>query len=277
MIIPEVWKTRLRVHMRIPVLGVQNSGFALGFRFSNIIGLFEYRCNNLQPWEIAGLVGLPTASNMFSGTDIQPGDTLTVTITPSVAPTTPIVTLYTVTPQDMQGQNPYGQVDPFYTAATNAANAVTANCGGRFTATSQPSVTWPQTTPGVGQSPWQMAYQAQNADDLFALAVAYTGGIYAVVTSQGVRPWPRNTFAEDGVTVSGYIETCNYLESAIMRTSDLIKFPKADVVNIRQDEMEARASLYDYWCERIAEVLGIPLYPLGASSNFGGRNTGLEV
>lgn len=263
--------------MRIPVLGVQSSGFSLGFRFSNIIGLFEYRCNNLQPWEIAGLVGLPTASNMFAGTNIQPGDTLTVTITPGVVPTVPIVTTYTVTSQDMQGVNPYGQVDPFYTAATNAANAVTANCLGRFIATSQPTVVWPQNAPGVGQSQWQMAYQAQIPDDIFSVAVAFSGGIYAVTTSQGTRPYPRNTFAEDGVSVSGYIDICNYLESAIARTSDIIKFSKADVVDIRQDEMEARASLYDFWCERIAEVLGIPLYPLSASSNFGGRNTGLEV
>lgn len=275
MILPENYKSRMRVHMGIPVLGVQNSGFALGYRFTNIIGLFEYRCNNLQPYEVAELIGLPTASNILGGTAVRVGDQIAIIVTPTGG--APISSTYTVTPEDLTGLNPYGQVDPFYTVATNAAALVTKNTGALVIGTSQPTVTWPQTTPGVGPPQWQMAYSAQNPSVTFTISLATTGALYAYPLTQGVQPNPVITFAEDQVTASGYIAICNYLEQRVALTSDIIKFTKADVVNIRQDEMEARAALYDYWRQRLADVMGVPLYPVEAASNFGGRNTGMGV
>jgi hypothetical protein len=204
-----------------------------------------------------------------------------MTVTPTGG--SPISATYTVVPSDLEGLNPYGQVDPVYTVANNAANALTQASGGAILALPQPCVIWPQTTPGVGPPQWQMSYnnQAQSSQGVppvpFTLSVTPSGGLISTIVQQGVQPNPIVTFQEDGVTASGYIAICNYLEQRIALASDLIKFTKADVVLIRQDEREARADIYDYYCERIAEVMGIPLYPLAASSNFGGKNTGMAV
>src|SRR5579875_305826 len=113
MVLPEPVKARARVHMGVPVLGVQDSGFALGFRFTNVMGLLEYRMNNLQPWEYAHLTGYPAGSLALMGTP-SAGNTLSATVG-----TTGQVT-YTVTNEDATAADPMFSVAYNFCAQFNA-------------------------------------------------------------------------------------------------------------------------------------------------------------
>jgi len=259
-VLQEFQKMRVRTHMRVPVLGVQDSGFALGYRFPNVMGLLERRMNTLQPNEFAAITGTPTGAVSLLGS-VALGNTLTVTINGN--PQT-----YTVTSGDMSAP------DPVFSMANNAANQITAANLGAI-ATAQPTVTWPATQ--IGQTPqlWQLAFVSQS-QATFTISVSSTGLIVPYVALAGVLPKPNQTFG-DGTQAYGYIGICDYLESATALTSDLIKFSKADVVEFRGNELQLRADLYDYWCEHLAEFLGIPLAPYPPAGNFGGANTGLIV
>lgn len=270
MILPENIKSRCRVHMGVPVLGIQNSGFALGYRFTNVMGLFEWRMNNLQPYELASITGNPTASNTVyaAGNGPHVGDTLVITINTSAV-------TYTVQSSDFQGTNPDGVVDPMYTIVNNAAAAVTQQLSSLVVALPQPAVTYPSTFAGAGPMQWQMAYSSTNGQP-FTLAVASTGNLLAYPLTQGVSPSPTITFLDDSVTATGYVPICDYLEQNTAQASSLVKFTKADVVNFRQDELAARDQIYEYWRQRLADVFGIPLYSVPPVANFGGVSTGME-
>jgi hypothetical protein len=214
--------------------------------------------NNIQPWEYTRIVGNPVAALAIVGAP-QVGATLSCTVGALSAFT------YTVTSQDM------AQVDPTFTAATNFCNAFNAVNAASYIASPQPAVVWPQTTIGSGPRQWQIAFVAPTSN-AFTIVPAGTNGLVSYVISQGNIPNPSATFKEDNVTAVGYLSLCDYLESKIATASDLMKFSKADVVDFRPDEMQIREALYNKWCERLADVWGIPLYPMGGP---GGANTGL--
>lgn len=253
-------KMRARIHQGAPVLGVQDSGFALGYRFEQIMGLFEYRMNNIQPWEYTRIVGIPAAAQAVLGT-IQVGSTIGCT----VAALSPVV--YTVQSADLTAP------DPTFSAVQNFCNAFNAAHGSSFIASPQPAVVWPQTTVSAGPKQWQIAF-VSSTTAAFTIAPTGTNGLLAYVVSQGNTPNPSAAFKEDAVTAVGYLSICDYLEGKIATSSDLMKFSKADVVGFRPDEMDARDNLYQYWRQRLADVWGIPLYPMGGT---GGMATGFSV
>jgi hypothetical protein len=251
--------------MGVPVLGVQDSGFALGYRFTNVMGLLEYRMNNLQPNEYAKITGTPTAASAVYG-GVQVGNTLSVTINQN----SPIV--YTVQPSDLLAP------DPVLSAVQNIANLINQTVGSQWIASAQPAVTYSPTAVAPGPKTWQLAViAAPTNQEAFTIAVSGTGGLIGYVVLQGALPNPQQTFNDDGMTAVGYLAICDYLESKTAISSDLMKYTQADVVTLRRDELGARDGLYMYWRRRLADVFGIPLYPMQPVANFGGANTGLEI
>jgi hypothetical protein len=263
MILLEPDKMRTRIHMGVPVLGVQDSGFALGYRFSNVMGLLERRMNTLQPHEYARLTGTPTAALALSGT-ASVGATISATVGALSAFT------YTVTSADMVAP------DPVLAACTNFANAFNAANGTQFIATQQPSVVFPVTTIGAGPAQWQLAF-VSTGTSAFAVSTVSSGGIVSYVVMQGALPKPSVTFSDDSLTCVGYLGICDYLEGKTAQASDLSKFSKADVVSFRPDEMQYREAMYKGWRKRLADFFGIPLYPMPSTGTFGGANTGLTI
>lgn len=264
MVLPEQDKMRSRIHMGVPVLGVQDSGFALGYRFTNVMGLFEYRMNNLQPWEISSIVGLPIASAQISGTAV-PGQMITAVVAGAAV-------AYTVQSSDLANGAPIMSV------VQNLANAINAQNLG-FSASAQPAVSYPVSAVGATSPYWQLAI-VSTLGVVFSLSLTLSTGstLYAAVTSQGVAPRPFYTFTDDNFTATGYLAICDYLESKVGSASDLSsKYHVADVVTFRRDELTARDDNYHWWRQKLADVFGIPLYPMQPVSGFGGSNTGLTV
>ena len=263
MILLEPDKMRARIHMGVPVLGVQDSGVSLGYRFANVMGTFEGRMNKLQPHEYARLTGTPTAAVAIMGSAAV-GNTITLT----VGVLSPFV--YTVTSGDASNS------DPVLSALTNCAGQFNQLNGSQYIATQQPSVVFPTTTIGAGPREWQLAF-VSTGTAAFTVSIAVTGGLSAYVALQGGIPKPTVTFNDDAITCVGYLNICDYLEGKTAQASDLIKYSKADVVDFRRDEMQARNALYKMWRLRLADFFGIPLYPMPSIGQFGGANTGLTI
>ena len=261
-------KTRIRVHMGVPVLGLQNSGFALGYRFENQIGLLEYRMTNLQPYEEISITGVPAASAAVYG-QITLGDVLNMQITPSDRP--PILISYTVQPSDLVA--PQG---PMAAVAQNFANAIMQTPSGAsfVQAAYSPGVTQPYPT----AIPPNASVILQGIFPVpFTITTYVQGYTTFQPTLQGVLPAPSVTFKEDAVTIYGYVPIADYLQGKLFSSSDLMKFTKADVVNFRHDELGARRAVYDEARQQLAEFLGIPLFPVPPVDNSGGANvTGLR-
>lgn len=255
-------KSRVRVHMGVPVLGVQDSGFALGYRFANVMGLLEFRMNRLQPHEYARITGTPTAAVAFTGSVVA-GNTITATVGALAAFT------YTVTSSDALN------ADPVLTALTNFSNAFNQANGTQYIAFPQPSVVAPQSLIGASPRQWQLAF-VTTGTTAFTVSVTATGSLAPYVALQGVVPKPSMTF-KDGTTATGYLNVCDYLESAIATASDQMKYTRADVVEYRQNQPQARQALYLMWCNKLADYLGIPRKPMQGVGRYGGSGTGLVV
>lgn len=263
MVLYESDKSRVRIHFGVPVLGVQDSGFALGYRFTNVIGLLEYRMNNLQPWEYGRIVGSPVAAFAVSAPiGIAAGNTISCTVGALGNFS------YTVTSADMAAE------DPVFSACQNFANAFNAVNGASYVASAQPTVAWPITTRAqIGQPTWQITF-ISTGSTAFTIAPSSTG-VVSTVTAQGAAPMPTVTFSEDNTTATGYLAICDYLQARTATASDLAKFSKADVVTFRYDEIGYREAIYRNWRQKLADYFGIPLFPMKNSGP--NSKTGLVV
>ncbi|MDE2099950.1 MAG: hypothetical protein KGL39_22040 [Patescibacteria group bacterium] len=257
-------KARTRLHMGIPVAGIQDSGSASGYRFFEQVGNLEYRLNNLQPWEYGRIVGSPTAAVMISATPAV-GNTITVTVG-NLSPFT-----YTLTLNDL------AQVDPVFSACENLVAAFNQANVASYFASTQPTVYWPVTQkPFQGPSVWQMAF-VSTGQTAFTVAVSTTGTLVGTVTAQGSAIMPTVTFQEGNVTTTGYLAILDYLQAKVANSSDLAKFSKTDVVTMRYDELGYRESIYKNWRQKLADYIGCPLYPMRTMYPTGGRKTGLVI
>jgi hypothetical protein len=266
MVLLEPDKSRVRTHLQVPVLGVQDSGVALGYRFANVMGLLERRMNTLQPHEYARITGTPTgAMQILSNGLPNIGDTLSVTVNALPA------VVYAVTASDLSAH------DPVLSAATNFAAKVIQTIGTTVLAFSQPAVVFPVTTFGSGPAAWQVAFSGAVPGATFTIATSGTGNLTAFPILQGVLPSPSVTFQEDGTIATGYLQICDYLEGKMATSSDLMKFSVAGGTSLRADETQVREMLYMRWCKRLATYFGVPVRPMQAVGRFGGANTGLTV
>ena len=265
MVLPEYVKSQVRIHMGVPVFGLQDSGFAMGYRFMNVMGLLEDRMNKLQPFEFASITGTPTGSlSLLQSGPIVSGGTITVAVNGI-----PIV--YTITPEDAIAS------DPVFSIVTNAANLITSSLPSLVVASAQPTIVFPITTYGATPRQWQLTLSSTNASSFTVAISGSTGNPYGYVSLQGIMPHPSYTFVEDQLTAVGYVNICSYLESKTAGSSDLMKFSVADVVTFRPDELGARVSVYQWWRKKLASVFGIPLFPMPPVSRYGGSSTGLVM
>ena len=258
----EIQKSRVRVHMGVPVVGLPATGSVLGWRYNQQVGQLEYRMNNLQPIEEAQLTGTPTGVAQITGNP-QIGDTVTAVIMG-------VPVSYTVAASDLAAPIPLQSIEQ------NLGNAITLAGLGYLGNYGIP----PQTKPGGGNYFFTgtLIITPTNGQP-FTFAMQNVGQTVPYAVQQGVAIPPSITFAETGTTSNGYIAICDYLESRIALASDLVKYQKADVVNFRMNELAERENIYTSWRQRLADIMGVPLYPMGAPPRSGGWgvNTGAIV
>lgn len=255
----EITKSRIRVHMGVPVLGVQNSGFAQGYRYMQEAGLLEYRMNNLQPVEEAQLTGWPIANIQITGKPTL-GDRLAFTVN-SLASVP-----YVVQASDLSNADILGSI------AANASAAINAQyLGTPVASTYVPSLKTPYPT---ASTPWAAIILQGISPASFFVTVAATGNTTPIVTVNGASIPPSYTFTDDGETVNGYVPILDYLEGVVARPSDLAKFAKADVVDFRANEIGYRRAIYREWQGMLSKFLGIRLDAVSPSRR---ANVGLRI
>ena len=256
--IQEYHKSRIRVHMGVPVLGVADTGFQLGYRYFTEAGTLEFRLNNLQPIEEANLTGVPISTIGVTG---RPAVNDTITATINGVPVT-----YTITPADVaQGASATTFI---------AQNLATSICqtGVGVSAAAAPGPTNMQLPYLVAAVP--LVILQGLGSNLFTASVAQSStGLYTYVLDQPQYPTPNITFADDNTTCYGYIQILDYLESKVAQASDNFAVSQSDTVRLRADEMQARIRLYTYWRKRLSSYLGVPLNPLGKPRSSGGGFT----
>jgi hypothetical protein len=257
-------KADIRRHMGVPVAGINAGGVQLGYRYDTKVGDLEYRMINLQPYEEATITGQPIGSIQITGMPAI-GDPISITMTPPSG--SPVVVSYAVTNQDLLAiENTPGFLNngPLYSVAQNIARAINLNPS-PFMAAANPPVDI-SAAPGYGPTYAEVLLQA-IADPSFTIAASATGETGAIVTNQGDSIYPQSTFSDypGGPTLlAGFVPILNYLDSNVSsRANAFLSFTQADVVTFRPDEIGRRDDLYERMRQKLADYLGVPLFPVG--------------
>ena len=82
---------------------------------------------------------------------------------------------------------------------------------------------------------------------------------------------------ETSTQLNGYVAICNYLESRMAVSADLTKYAQADVVKMRPNELAERRAQYAEFRQRLADFLGIPMYPMGHPTHSGYSLSGTSL
>lgn len=252
--LPELTKSRIRMHLGIPAAGIPQTGSMLGWRYNPQVGTLEYRMINLQPLEEGQITGNPTAVVQITGNP-QVGDRVTLTIGTNA----PIS--YTVQASDL------AVAIPLQLISQNWALAITAANQGYLGDYGIP----PQTKPFEGNSFYTgtlIVTPTPPGSTTFTIAVATTGNTIPYIQQQGVQLPPSVTFAETNTTVYGYVAICDYLEGRIANAADLVKYAQTKGaggagVAMRMNELAERRNIYNDWCQRLADFFGVSRYPMG--------------
>ena len=273
-------KSDIRRHLKYPVVGLFRTsplgvGFAsgfIGFRFTQVSGLLEYRLNNLMPDEEARIVGSAYGSVVLQGIPVA-GDVVTITITQLPAVTTQTMS-YTVTALDnlvtitqglvnkilqnilllqnqFQAVSPEG-IGPFAQFSPQLANPNLINSGLLF-GTPALQVTNP--------NPFQITVSVANQ-------IMSTLGAFIEVDGSMLSP-SSVLDPTTGLTYFGYVPILNFLEGSVGASVDDLDTRKADVWTSRPDEVEEKVRLYNYWSMLLADFMGVPINPM---SGGGGSN-----
>lgn len=266
----------IRRHLSVPFAGVPDSRFTAGIRTLLRVGQLEFYVQVLQIEEEAILTGYPYAYLRIAGKP-QVGQTLSVVINGG----SPIT--YTVSPADLVTVDSTDTSTPLKSVA--AGLALNINLAGIAQLAAAAAVTYraapPATTPNIGI----LTLLSQTAFTVTASVTAGTGiGIIVDPAANGANyPWPRLTpdvpAGQTQVTYYGYINICNFLESAIASSTDNMSLksagglsPQAAAV-FAQDEVAKRAKLYDYFRRQLGNSLSVGMDPAGR----GGMGSGLGI
>lgn len=256
----EVTKSRIRMHLGVPAIGLPQTGSVLGWRYNNEVGSLEYRMINLQPIEEAQITGNPMALIQIAGVP-HLADQVGVTIgTNARIP-------YNVTSGDLAAPIPLQAI------SQNWATAITLAAQGYLGDYGIPPQTKPSQTSGSYQG-IVILQPIPPSVDPFSIVVDTTGNTIPYVAQQGVAVPPSVTFQESGITVYGYLAICDYLESRIANAADLVKYQAAggaggSNVAFRMNELAERRNIYDEWCGKLADFFGISRYPMGRPASSG--------
>lgn len=247
-------KTEIRRHLKYPVIGLIRqspgggtlaSGFA-GYRYFQAYGAMEYKLNNLNPDEEAKLLGTALAAVAFVGNGPNPGDSVSVTFSGAgISPSQTVTATYpSPTPP---GDGKLWLANQL--AALVQANTVLQGAGVQGIA--------PYGTGAFAQSAVPLPEVAFVAPASFAISTAFSGAAAPAITATGALVPPSTSL--DGVTtIWGYLPIAAGLENAWLTSSQNLDTIKADVWKGRSNEAGARRSLYEQWCQQMADFLGIP-------------------
>lgn len=261
-------KTRIRTQLGIPVAGISAPGGMLGWRYSQEIGLVEFRLLNLQPHEEAQITGLPIATVAVNGNP-NIGDLVEISVTLNGTITN---ISYTVQSSDI-APNANNVQTSLTNIATKLANLVTgSNLGlnGAFA----PAPTNNNYPYAIAPNAQVIIYQTVHTP--LSVSVSFTGSTNLAVIEQGNFIGPQITFNDENppLTAYGYLAICEYLQSKMAQTSDNLSLNQADVMKFRVDEMTARKALWMNWRKQLAQFLGCSLFP---TKIYHGTNTGFVV
>lgn len=109
----------------------------------------------------------------------------------------------------------------------------------------------------VGYFQTRISTLSQDAEvQIYGQESAYWG-TYGTAKPPGIQ-W---TDPKTGTTYNGYIPTLRVLEGDIPNIRQFRSFTKADVVNFNATEPQDRVALYNYFRQKLATLLAMPLDP----------------
>jgi len=244
-------KTDIRRHLKQRILGTGYRGtLAPAYLIMPNMNL-ETRLNTLRPSEESVLTGRAYGSIQVFAPMVA-GAVITATFT-AAALTSPVAISATVqagdTPSDVCGR--------LASAANASSDLITAGFKGQAPWNDNPAAADTVPNPEV----------QFTAPDVFTMTVATTGTVGAVAVNTGERTDLNIVIAKRPLTQKfGYVPICNYLEGAIGGATRNLDISKAESAVFRQDEVEARRDLYDYYVNQMADFLG----PEVLANNLGG-------
>jgi hypothetical protein len=232
-----------------------------GFRMFNSYGNLEFKLNNLLPEEEATLTGRIYGSIGFNQpnpsqfvVDVDPGSTVTVSLSSAAFSASPVTINYTVT-----------STDTFLTICGNIANLFAQN--GVFQAAGFYSMNGYGAGPlGFPSDPAQQVTQAivsfvaPTPCTPFTIAVSGTGQSIPQIFNQGspLPPTLTSNLSLPPTKIFGYLPILYYLEDQMVgSTSDNLSVFKANDAVLRLTEMRDRRQLFKNYCNRLATFLGI--------------------
>lgn len=248
-------KAHIRRHLKFSMIGKPFQGdlgnSIYGMRSSPVVQDLEIRMGTMSPDEEAILLG--KAYGAIAVQLVSPGAVLTATITGGSLVSPVVVPVTALSTDD-------AQIFCARIAAAFAADATLVSAG------------------FIALAPWgagaltdntvlypEMA--VVNAVD-FTLTISVTGTISAYVSSNGSRQDPSVLVVKRPATlIYGYLPLCNYFEGAIGGATRNLEISKAETAVFRGDEIEQRQGLYAYWCQRLAEFMGLQVN--NPSSDYG--------
>lgn len=81
---------------------------------------------------------------------------------------------------------------------------------------------------------------------------------------------PSFTDPTSGKVLQGYLPICNWLEGQIGLATDNYDIDKAGDYSARKNETSLRVGLYDWWCQRLAQFMLVPINPSRITAPNGG-------
>jgi hypothetical protein len=255
-------KSQIRRHLRYPNIGFASvsatgGGGSLGTNesiyASSYFGVLEYRMRNLLPCDEAALTGAAYGSIEVVGIPAV-GDTVVLSFSNEATggPLAENVELTVTATKNEAG------------SACNFALAIAVKIG--------------QT-----QSLLSAGFRAFQADstvgiinsNLFQVTAIGTGQTGVVVDENGSSfPEPSVQVAKTAgvpVVMYGLLPILNYLFGAIGTATTRQGTLQADVFKARQDEVEARRDLYEYYQKRLSDFMDVPINPQARSSSGYGQ------
>ena len=273
----EADKVSVRRYLDYSAIGLwrqNNAGGSLapmntGFRMFNSYGNLEMKLNNLLPEEEATLTGRIYGSIGFNQpnpsqyiVDVDPGSTVTVSLSSTAFSVSPVTINYTVT-----------STDTFLTICGNIAQAFAQN--GVFQAAGFYAMNGYGAGPlGFPLNPSQQVTQpivsfvAPTPCTPFTIAVSGTGQSIPQIFNQGspLPPTFTSNLSFPPTKIFGYLPILYYLEDQMLgSTSDNLSVFKANDAVLRLTEMKDRKLLFKAQCNRLAVFLGIMKNPDNAA------------
>ena len=244
---------RLLGYPAIGILRVSPGGQALananqGFRYFQAYGRLEFIMNNLQPYEEAQLFGKAVGAIFILG-NTTPGDTVSVVISGAG-----LLTPVTLTVTAGVGDTPVSLSNALAAKALQNTNLI----GAGFMSVT-PYGTGPFAQNAVPLP--EVAFFNAKAFMITTSATGNTGSAVADDSNGSIVQDPSalvDPTTDPPTVLNGYVPILLYLEGTIAGSTQNLDTSKADVWTARHDEPEIRVQLFNYWQNKMAELLEVP-------------------